>query len=163
MKNRNPRLLAVLVILGLGGCATHPDSIKATYNDPGRFEKYDCEELAVRIARLDDFVAEQYQELRSDANWDRAQVAVGAVVPMALIFVDGTYGHKGAERAFGRLKGKAIGLRRAAVRKQCPDAERYAREAEAIEQNRYSFGIPDFERPIDTPQQPDSQEDTNNG
>jgi len=145
----------ILFTLILNGCATRPASIKAQPVDMSRFAQYSCDKLSVRIARLDDFIAQQYQTLKKDANLDAAQVAMAVVSPASLLFLDGTYGHKTAERGYARLKGKAIGLRRTAVKKQCPGAERYAHEAKLIEDNHYDFGLPTFNRPanINKPKQ----------
>lgn len=152
---------ALLTTIALTGCASRPANIKPAHVDSSRFEKYDCDVLAVRIKRLDAFVAQQYATLNKDANLDALQVGTAIINPASLLFLDGTYGHKTAERGFARLEGKAAAMRRTAAKKGCSNAEQYLKEADLIDDNQYHFGTADFDKPVTTGPT-DEQEDTKN-
>jgi len=161
---QKPRLSILVILIRLLGLSAPPLSAFRTNsiaNTSGILVKIitTCVAIAIRIKRLDAFVAQQYETLKKDANLNAAQVTVAIVNPASLLFLDGTYGHKTAECGFGRLKGKAIAMRCTAAKKACPHAEQYRQEADLIEKNQYHFGIPDFETPVQTDPS-HSQEDT---
>ena len=134
--------LTLALTAGLTGCATDPDNIGIVYNDPTAFRPYSCEDLQTQIVVLDDLIGRQYEQLDSKAFHDRWQLLVGPLVGLPVGFgLDGSGSNPDREIDYGRLKGRAVGLRREAVRKQCPDAERYGKEALAIEDGDYDFKV----------------------
>jgi len=108
---------ALVVMLGTG-CARHPDRLAASDIDPERFSHMDCERLRKEIIYNDALVEDRYEELKSTANWDKVQTAVGMIVPPAFILLDGP-GNGIDEQGYADLKGESMALREQAHRKGC--------------------------------------------
>ena len=123
-------VLVVSVSIALGGCATSPDELGATYVSPIKYKKYDCEQTIMEM----DYVAKRttslYQSLKKKADNDAAQMGIGLVLFWpTLFFLEGGDGPEALE--YSNLKGEFEALRIAAVQKKC-DVESFPKSPEEI-------------------------------
>ena len=109
--------LGVLMVASLGGCASSPGSISASYVSPLQYQSYDCEQIAQEMHRTTHKVQEVTGVQSEKAAGDALVVGVSLIVfwPALLLLAQGE--DKSAELA--RLKGEAEALEQAAVQKKC--------------------------------------------
>lgn len=111
------RLIALLTI-ALTGCATAPDKIQTAYVSPIQYKDYDCDQVAAESARVNRRATELHSSLKSTADNDGAQMAVGMILFWpALFFLEGGDGPEAAE--YARLKGERDALEQVSVQKKC--------------------------------------------
>lgn len=141
MKKFNFTLIAVL-LAQVSGCATAPDRIDVVYNDPNAFRSYDCDTLKHEITTLDDIIGREREKLSHKASLDAFQAMASVLTALPVGFgTDGGGRTPEQEIAFGKLKGRAIGMRREALRKNCAGSDPYPNEIQAIESGDYEYKV----------------------
>lgn len=108
--------LGVLMVASLGGCASSPGSISASYVSPLQYQSYDCDQIAQEMRRITRKVQEVTGIQSSKASGDAVAVTASLLFWPALFFLAAGE-DKSAELA--RLKGEAEALEQAAVQKKC--------------------------------------------
>ena len=110
--------LAITAIAAMSACASSPSKMSATYVSPVPYSGYTCEQIQSEMDGIDSRCKELYASLEKEANIDKVQVAVGALVFWpALLFVEGGDGPEALE--YKELLGKAKALESVAKDKQC--------------------------------------------
>jgi len=139
-------LLTLTAILTLSGCATAPNRIDVVHADPNQFRDMDCPALEREIMALDDRLGREHEALDRMASFDGFQATISVLVPIIPVGLGTEHGtSREREILFGREKGRAIGMRREALRKQCQFAgvENFPDEMQAIEDGKYKFKVSD--------------------
>lgn len=115
------KLLSMLPVLLLAGCANSSDEIVAQTVPSSTFDNYGCERIAAERDRVTARLVELKTEVDETADDDELMTTVGILVfPPLLFFLKGD----GAEAdEYGRLKGEDAALQEAAVMKQCPTVD----------------------------------------
>ena len=108
--------LGVLMVASLGGCASSPGSISASYVSPLQYQSYDCDQIAQEMRRITRKVQEVTGVQSSKASGDAVAVTASLLFWPALFFLAAGE-DKSPELA--RLKGEAEALEQAAVQKKC--------------------------------------------
>ncbi|WP_163932305.1 hypothetical protein [Paraferrimonas sp. SM1919] len=102
----------------LSGCATHPDRIKTGFTQSSKFKALSCPDLVTQSDEIANRSAVLYQNLKSTANTDSAQFAIGLLLFWpAWLFLEGGDGAEAAE--YSRLQGDYKAMQEAAKSKQC--------------------------------------------
>lgn len=128
--------LALAMVASLGGCASSPESITASYVSPLQYQSYDCDQITQEMYRITRRVQEVTGVQSSKASGDAVAVTASLLFWPALLFLAAGE-DKSAELA--RLKGEAEALEQAAVQKKCTalldqiEQERKAMEKTAAE------------------------------
>lgn len=108
----------VVVMAFLGGCASSPDDITASYISPITYKDYDCDQIGLELQRVTRRAGELHGNLDKKAGADAAQTAIGAVVFWpALFFLEGGDGPDATE--YARLKGEREALEQVSILKKC--------------------------------------------
>lgn len=111
------KLIGVALVV-LAGCATQPDKIQTAYVSPVQYQDFDCNQIAAESARVNRRAAELQARLKTAADNDGAQMAIGMILFWpALFLLEGGDGPEAAE--YARLKGERDALEEAAVQKKC--------------------------------------------
>lgn len=109
--------LALLACTTLSACASHPNSLQATYVSPTKYEAYDCAQLKDEALGTEERMAVLYENLRKTANRDNAQAA-GAVLLWPFLFaLEGGDGVEATE--YKTLKGNYVALESVSKEKSC--------------------------------------------
>ena len=140
-------VLAAMLVLMLGGCASSPDKMTAAYVSPMQYRDYDCNQIAGELQRVTRRAQELYGHLDKTASNDNAQMAVGMVLFWpALFFLEGGDGPEAAE--YSRLKGERDALEQVAIQKHCdpsivpPPVQPPKQETSEKEETRRNFNRP---------------------
>ncbi len=108
-------LVSTTLILG---CATQPKDLPTTYVSPNQYQHYSCEQITLEMNRTSRKANELQARLKTDADNDAAQMAIGIVIFWpALFFLEGGDGPEAAE--YSRLKGEFEALEEVSVQKKC--------------------------------------------
>lgn len=100
------------------GCATDPNKIAAAYVSPLKYETYDCQQVAVEQAGIEERTNVLYHNLKSRNNSDKWMMGVGLLVAWpALLFMKGNNSAENAE--FAQLKGNYEALQHTSIEKKC--------------------------------------------
>lgn len=100
------------------GCATQPDKLPTTYVSPNLYQNYSCDQITMEMNRASRKANELQAKLKTDADNDTAQMAVGLIIFWpALFFLEGGDGPEAAE--YSRLKGEFEALEEVSVQKKC--------------------------------------------
>lgn len=100
------------------GCATQPDKLPTTYVSPNLYQNYSCDQITMEMNRASRKANELQAKLKTDADNDTAQMAVGIIIFWpALFFLEGGDGPEAAE--YSRLKGEFEALEEVSVQKKC--------------------------------------------
>ena len=118
MKKRS-LAIAVAIALVLGGCATRPESIHASYVSHEKFSDLDCEQLRVRQAETKSQLVRVSAQQDSKANGD----AVGVFL-LGIPFSKLSGDH---EAEIAQLKGEVEALDTAQVKAKCKSLEAVSR------------------------------------
>ena len=114
------KVVFVLTALVLAGCASDPGKISTQYVSELQYQSYTCNQLAMESRRVSARTSELYGRVKKLADNDQAQMAVGLILLWpTLFFLEGGDGPEAAE--YGRLKGEAEAIERAAITKNCSD------------------------------------------
>jgi hypothetical protein len=112
------KLLMVIALASLGACATDPNKIGATYVSPTPYRSWDCGQISEERGHVESRCATLYSQLKKEANGDKWQMGVGAVLFWPALFaLEGGDGPEAAE--FAQLKGQYEALRTVSVEKKC--------------------------------------------
>ncbi len=110
-----PAFVASSIVLG---CASNPNKIEAAYVSPLKYQKFDCDQIAIEQASVERRTNTLYHSLKKESNKDNAQMGIGLVLFWpALFFLEGGDGPQAAE--YGQLKGDYAALRDTSVAKKC--------------------------------------------
>lgn len=113
----NKKLITLAIVM-LTGCATQPDKIQSAYVSPVQYKDYDCDQISAESARVGRRASDLQASLKTTADNDGAQMAVGmSLFWPALFFLEGGDGPEAAE--YARLKGERDALDQVAVQKKC--------------------------------------------
>lgn len=109
-------ILAASVMLS--ACATSPNKISAAYVSPLKYENYDCSQVGVEQASIEQRTNVLYHNLKSRNNSDKWMMGVGLLVAWpALLFMKGNNSAENAE--YAQLKGDYEALRQFSIVKKC--------------------------------------------
>jgi hypothetical protein len=109
-------VIAVSVLLS--ACATAPSKISAAYVSPLKYESYDCSQVGVEQASIEQRTNVLYHNLKGRNNSDKWMMGVGLLVAWpALLFMKGNNSAENAE--YSQLKGEYEALRQASIVKKC--------------------------------------------
>ncbi len=107
-----------LSVAVLTGCASQPTEIPTSSVSSFMYQKYDCDQVAWELARVDTRVGELHASLKKTADRDAIQMGVGLILFWPTLFA--LEGGDGAEAGeYGRLKGEKQALEKVAVYKKC--------------------------------------------
>lgn len=102
----------------LSACATDPNKIAASYVSPLKYEGYDCQQIAVEQAGIEERTNVLYHNLKGRNNSDKWMMGVGLLVAWpALLFMKGNNSAENAE--YAQLKGNYDALQHTAIEKRC--------------------------------------------
>ena len=112
-------ILALLVSpLILTACATSPEDISAAYVSPLKYQKYDCDQLALELDYVGQRTNRLFKSLEDEADSDAWQMGVGMIIFWPALFaLEGGDGPEATE--YAQLKGEFEALRTMAVQKKC--------------------------------------------
>lgn len=104
--------------LMLSACATSPNKISAAYVSPMKYDSFDCGQIAVEQAGVEQRTNALYHSLKKRNTNDKWMMGVGMLVAWpALFFLKGNNGVQNAE--YAQLKGEYDALRHTSVAKKC--------------------------------------------
>lgn len=104
----------------LGGCASSPEKISATYVSPLQYGNYDCDQIREEMIRVSSQVQTVAGQQKKTADNDKLAMGVGLVLFWpALFFLAGS----DKKEELGRLKGEYDALNQSAIQKKCSVAE----------------------------------------
>jgi hypothetical protein len=108
----------VAASLMLPACATAPSKISAAYVSPLKYQSYDCAQIGLEQASIEQRTTTLYHTLKKRNTSDKVMMGVGLVVAWpALLFMKGNNSAQNAE--YAQLKGDYEALRSASVTKKC--------------------------------------------
>lgn len=117
MKTMKLAVLAAIVATTTA-CATSPNKIQTTYVSPLQYGSYDCGQITREMDRVDRRANQLHANLKKEADADKAQMAVGAILFWpALFFLEGGDGPEAAE--YAHLKGEREALQTASIEQRC--------------------------------------------
>ena len=109
---------ALAATMMLSACATAPSKISAAYVSPLKYQNYDCQQVGLEQANIEQRTNVLYHNLKGRNNSDKWMMGVGLVVAWpALLFLKGNNGAENTE--YAQLKGDYEALRTASVQKKC--------------------------------------------
>lgn len=112
------KLLSLLALGLIVGCASNPNKIDAAYVSPLKYAGYDCEQITTEMSHVERRTNVLYQNLKKERNADNWQMGVGLVLFWPTLFA--LEGGDGAEASeFAQLKGEYEALRDVSVQKKC--------------------------------------------
>ena len=116
---KKPLVLIVLSsIIFLNGCSTKPSNLSTAYVSPMKYNRYDCEQVAMETNSVERKVTGLYSSLDSKATKDAWKMGVGLVLFWpALLFLDGGDGPQAVE--YSQLKGDLNALKDVSIAKKC--------------------------------------------
>lgn len=124
MTNKLPRRVcsfrvpALVSVVLLSACASHPDDIDSAYVSPLKYKDYDCDQIALEMDHVGQRTNELYQRLDAEEEADAWQMGIGLVLFWpALFWLEGGDGPEAAE--YAQLKGEFEALRETSVAKKC--------------------------------------------
>jgi hypothetical protein len=125
----------VCLICFLGGCATAPSNISASYVSPLQYQNSNCDQLQMELTKINQKVVEVSNSQQNAATKDAVALGVGLVLFWpALIFMIG--GDRKEELA--NLKGQYEALECVSIQKECEfvpallEAKKAAQERDRI-------------------------------
>ncbi len=114
----NKIMFTFAMSLVLVGCASSPDKIGAAYVSPLQYQDFSCDQITAELSRVSRKANELRGNLKSEADSDTAQMAVGLVLFWpALFFLEG--GDDARATEYARLKGEFEALEVTAIQKKC--------------------------------------------
>lgn len=107
------KILTLITLITLLGCASHPDTIEAIPANPSQYENWDCEQLKAESFKVEKQTIDLYDQLLLERNKDEAQlfILVGA------FWLEGGDGEEAQQ--FSILKGEYEAIGEVAQSKQC--------------------------------------------
>ena len=110
--------VAAVAALSVAACATHPNKISAAYVSPMKYQNYDCGQIAVERAAVEQRTNALYHTLKRRNNSDNWMMGIGMLVAWpALLFMKGNNTAQNSE--YAQLKGDYEALRSVSVAKRC--------------------------------------------
>lgn len=114
----NHKLLGTAVAVALSGCASSPEKMPTAYVSPLQYKDYNCTQIGGELERVARHANELQGSLKTKADNDNAQMAVGMILFFpALFFLEGGDGPEAVE--YSRLKGERDTLEKVAIQKEC--------------------------------------------
>lgn len=111
-------LIVGLSLALLQGCATGSQGIAARSVSPLQYQGFNCEQIAMEMARVSNRANDMARQVDADANADAWQLGVGLVLFWpALFFLEGGDGPQAHE--YATLKGEYEALAQAGTMKSC--------------------------------------------
>jgi len=80
MKSGIKIVLLASVLATASACATNPDKISAAYVSPLQYEGYDCQQIGMEQAGIEQRTNVLYQKLKGRNTHDKWMMGVGLVV-----------------------------------------------------------------------------------
>lgn len=106
------------IAISASACASQPDKIGAASVSALTYKDYNCDQVALELDRIERRTNELHSNLKSKADADAAQMAVGMILFWpALFLLEGGDGPEAQE--YARLKGERDALQQIAVQHQC--------------------------------------------
>ncbi len=112
------RLVLILAIYALSGCASNPDNIDAAYVSPLKYANYSCDQISQEMSYIGQRTNVLYQSLKKKRAADNWQMGVGMILFWPTLFaLEGGDGPEATE--YAQIKGEYEALRTASVEKSC--------------------------------------------
>lgn len=114
-----------LLILFVGGCASHSHEIRAADVPEDKYSELECNQIHAKLKTTINKIDELSQVIDEKASGDEGQAAIGMILFWPALFaLEGGDGPEGQELA--QLKGDFNVLENTAILKNCSDAVRLA-------------------------------------
>ena len=126
------KILLLLVLMSVTGCAKHSNEIKASYVSPLEYSGYSCKQIKGELSRVGRKMNEVSGIQDDTAGDDAVAMGVGLVLFWpALFFIDSDDQHV----ELARLKGEFDALEQVAIQKNCTVAQeiKQVRESRAAQ------------------------------
>ena len=112
------KLLVIIGILILCGCASGPNNIETVHVDKAKYSELSCKELKREMDSTLAQITELHNSLTNAAGDDSTQLTIATFMLLPYVFLlEGGNGKDGEK--YARLKGEAIALRNTAFDKNC--------------------------------------------
>lgn len=110
------KVISVLLLFALTGCASRAQNIKALYVSPLQYQSYNCTQVGEELDRVSRKVVEVSGQQNSTANKDAVAMGVGLVLFWPALFLLPGGDHKDE---LARLKGEYDAISVVAINKEC--------------------------------------------
>jgi len=111
-------IIVAAATAALTACASQPDDIHTAYVSTLQYKKYDCDQLSMEAERVSGRTVELYHSLKTTADDDEVQMAVGVLLLWpTLFFLEG--GDDARAQEYARLKGERGAIEKVSVQKEC--------------------------------------------
>lgn len=118
MKKFVARAACATAAIALAGCATAPQKISAAHVSPIKYQSYDCEQIGLEQATVEERTSNLYHSLKKRNNSDKWVMGGGLLLFWpALFFLKGDNDAENAE--YAQLKGEYEALRSVSVQRKC--------------------------------------------
>lgn len=108
----------VALLLGAGGCATHPNSLKGTSASDLKYDALSCKQISVQATDARRRIVALYDVLADKADGDVWQTGLGLTIFWpALFLLEGGDGAEAVE--YQTLQGDYVALQQEASAKEC--------------------------------------------
>jgi len=111
------RVVAIVIVVILAGCAKRADQIAASYVSPYQYENFTCAQLAEEAQRVGTRASMVAGVQDEKATKDAVATTVGIIVFWPALFFIGGNDQQTAELA--RLRGEMEAIEQVSVRKRC--------------------------------------------
>src|SRR5689334_2364140 len=111
------KLVALLTVLSLAGCASKAADIAPSYVSPMTYDSYTCPQLAAEAQRVSAAAAAASGQQDSQATKDAVATTVGVIIFWPTLFLIG--GDKQNAAQLAQLKGQMDAIEQASIQKQC--------------------------------------------
>ena len=123
-KNIKTMFFFAIALVLVSGCATPPNEIAASDVSPFQYNHYTCDQISQDLSRKTRKVSALYTDLKSVADTDETQMAVGLILFWpTLFFLEGGDDARASE--FAQLKGEIEALHQVAVEKSCSNVPEF--------------------------------------
>ena len=115
------KLLIILFIFILSGCATHPDEMQGTFVSPLKYRNHTCKQLNDEKDYLEGKARDLHTSLSKKTNDDSIQMGIGFLFWPTWLFLEGGDGADASK--YSRLKGKMEAIEEISMKKNCPQSK----------------------------------------
>lgn len=113
----NKTILTLTGLVMLSACASHPNTVPASYVSPIKYDIYSCEQISTEMDTIARKTISIYSDLVFKSNADTLEMGIGIIFWPALLMLDGGDGALANEYAI--LKGEFKALEDSYINKQC--------------------------------------------
>lgn len=110
-------ILSLIVAISISSCASSSHEIAATYVSPTQYAAFNCDQLSLELARLNQRRSELAANIDTKASSDEGMTAVSIIFFWPAAFALG--GNQAQEAEYARLKGEYDAVQKAGIEKNC--------------------------------------------